>query len=82
MAGCATQRSVLNNCHWDNNVRPVKQGAVSHGTILGVFRYGDLTLSDAMRNGNIQKIHHVDFRWNHWLAWPIFWEETLIIYGE
>ena len=80
LSGCATQISTLGN--WDNTVKPTKEGSVSHGRILGIFGFGDLTLDEAMQNGNIQKIHHTDLRFNHWLSWPIYREITLKVYGE
>jgi hypothetical protein len=43
----------------DNSVRPQKKG-VSIAEAILFYAYGDASIVAAMREGNIQKVHHVD----------------------
>jgi hypothetical protein len=43
----------------DNSVQPAKQGTAQASGII-VFATGDASVSTAMKNGGITKVHHVD----------------------
>jgi len=63
----------------DNSVKPEKVGtATSSGIIL--FVKGDASLSAAMKNGNIKKVHHVDYKNSNVLG--IWGERVTTVYGE
>jgi uncharacterized membrane protein len=60
-------------------VRPLKRGEAWSGGVL-FFGSGDATIGEAMRNGGIRKVHHVDYHVKN-----IFWlynETTTVVYGE
>ncbi|MDY5954263.1 MAG: TRL domain-containing protein [Kiritimatiellia bacterium] len=63
----------------DNSVKPLKCGqATSKGIIL--FTTGDSSIKAAMDNGNIKKIHHVDFKTTN--IFNIYTTVTTIVWGE
>jgi len=63
----------------DNSVKPLKKGtATATGVIC--FVEGDASLKAAMENGNITKVHHVDYKVKNILG--IFGSTTTIVYGE
>ena len=63
----------------DNSVKPVKTGtATSKGIIL--FTSGDNSIKAAMANGDIKKIHHVDFDVLN--VFNLYSKVTTIVYGE
>ena len=67
--------------HWDNSVKPIKSGSASQGLIFGVIHTGDATIDAAMRDGRIEKIHHVDYH-DTSLFGSLYWQRTLKVYGE
>lgn len=63
----------------DSTVGASKVGrAEAQGIIIVAF--GDATISTAMRNGGITKIHHVDSEETGVLG--IYAKKTIIVYGE
>jgi len=63
----------------DNSVQPVKKGtATAQGIIC--FVEGDSSISAAMENGGISRIHHVDYKVRNILG--IVGSRTTIVWGE
>ena len=63
----------------DNSVKPNKVGtATARGILLYVD--GDASVSAAMKNGGIQKVHHIDTKSRNILG--IVGEYTTLVYGE
>jgi hypothetical protein len=63
----------------DNSVRPAKRGEAGSGGVL-FLTSGDASITAAMQNGGIRKVHHVDYKVNNY-----FWlwtDVTTIVYGE
>ena len=69
LMGCATVVGPVKGCLYTDLKAPVtatsNTGSAKVGTgectsILGWFATGDCSISAAMKNGNITKIHHVD----------------------
>ncbi|TAL70506.1 MAG: hypothetical protein EPN82_02530 [Bacteroidetes bacterium] len=48
------------NIPQNNEVKFRKEGSGSVVTILWLFSFGDASISSAMEDGNIVKLHHVD----------------------
>jgi len=67
--------------HWDNSVKPSKVGSASRGLVLGFIKTGDATINAAMRDGRIEKIHHVDYS-DMTLFGGLYWQQTIKVYGE
>jgi len=63
----------------DNSVKPEKVGSASSSGII-CFVKGDASIAAAMKNGNIKKIHHVDYKIFNVLG--IYGEATTLVYGE
>ena len=63
----------------DNSVRPLKRGEAWSGGVL-FFSGGDATIAEAMRNGGIRKVHHVDYLVKNILY--LYNETTTVVYGE
>ncbi len=63
----------------DNSVKPEKVGTATASGII-CFVEGDASLSAAMKNGGITKVHHVDYKVKNILG--IIGEMTTIVYGE
>ncbi|MDD4102172.1 MAG: TRL domain-containing protein [Kiritimatiellae bacterium] len=63
----------------DNSVRPLKRGETTSGGII-LFGTGDASISTAMRNGGITKVHHVDYSVMNILF--LYSEIKTIVYGE
>lgn len=57
-----------------------KVGQASATSILGIIATGDASIEAAMRNGDITKIHHVDYKINSVLG--LFATYTIYVYGE
>jgi len=57
-------------------------GKVGRATATGIvmFAYGDASISTAMKNGGITRIHHVDHETTNILG--IYSTYTTIVYGE
>ena len=63
----------------DNSVKPLKKGtATASGTLC--FTEGDASIKKAMENGDITKIHHVDYEVRNILG--IVGSTTTIVWGE
>ncbi len=63
-----------------SNTESAKVGTGECTSILGWFATGDCSISAAMKNGNIAKIHHVDYD-----AMSVLWlyaKYTIRVYGE
>ena len=63
----------------DNGVRPIKRGEATSGGIF-LFGTGDASISAAMRNGGITRIHHIDYSVMNILY--LYSEIKTIVYGE
>lgn len=62
------------------NAKSSKVGMASAISILGIVGVGDASIDEAMRNGGITKIHHVDH--NVMSILGVFSKWTLIVHGE
>jgi hypothetical protein len=63
----------------DGSARPIKRGEAYSGGIL-FLTGGDASITAAMKNGGLRKVHHVDYKVNNY-----FWlwnDTTTIVYGE
>ena len=58
-----------------------KTGKASVTAFLGLVALGDSSVQAAMKDGEITKIHHVDYELEHFL-YCIFAKQTTIVYGE
>ena len=68
-----------NQAFVNNNVKPLKRGeATQTGVVL--FSTGDASIEAAMKNGNITKVHHVDYKTTTVLF--LYTKQTTIVYGE
>lgn len=56
-----------------------KVGVAEGKGVLGIA-FGDVSISTAMRNGNIKKIHHVDYHTENVLG--VYSKVTVKVYGE
>ncbi len=56
-----------------------KVGRAKSHSLLGVSSFGDASISTAMANGKIKKIHHVDFEVRSFL---LFCTYETIVYGN
>lgn len=63
----------------DNNVQPLKKGTATATGII-CFVEGDASLTAAMENGGITKVHHVDYKVKSILG--IVASTTTIVWGE
>ncbi|MGD0276672.1 MAG: TRL-like family protein [Syntrophales bacterium] len=63
-----------------SHVRTDKTGTAQCISILGWVATGDCSISAAMKNGGITKIHHVDFNAKSILM--VYAEYTTIVVGE
>ena len=57
-----------------------KVGTAECVSYLGMWTEGDISISAAMKNGGITKIHHVDWEVNNLLG--LIGKYKLIVYGE
>jgi hypothetical protein len=55
-------------------------GKATAKSFLGLVALGDASIEEAMRNGNIRHIHHVDYASKGILG--IYAEVTVTVYGE
>jgi hypothetical protein len=62
------------------DAKPIKIGKAASYNILGLVLFGASGMNDAMRNGDIIKVHHVDVKKVSVLG--LYSKRTLIIYGE
>jgi len=58
-----------------------KRGEASSVAILGLFAFGDAGIRTACKNGGLEKVTHVDYRYTNVLL-GIFCKYTTIVYGE
>ena len=63
----------------DNSVKPLKMGTATASGII-CFTEGDASLTAAMENGGITKVHHVDYKVKNILG--IVGSSTTIVWGE
>ena len=63
----------------DNDVKPAKMGAATSSGII-CFTEGDASLKAAMNNGNITKVHHVDYKVKN--IFGIVGSSTTVVWGE
>ena len=57
-----------------------KKGEASCSTVLGLISTGNASISAAMTNGNIKKIHHIDHKSTSILG--IYGQFTTVVYGD
>ena len=57
-----------------------KKGTATATSILGWVATGDASISAAMKNGGITKVHHVDFESTSIIG--IYATYTVVVYGE
>ena len=58
-----------------------RTGAASCNQVLWVFALGDCSIRTAMRNGNIETLHHVDTE-NRMILFGAWSELTIQAYGD
>ena len=63
----------------DNDVKPAKMGTATASGVI-CFCEGDASLKAAMNNGNITKVHHVDYKVRD--IFGIVGSSTTIVWGE
>jgi len=63
-----------------SNIEYIKIGEASCESILGLVARGDASISAAMKDGKITKIHHVDYHSENILG--IYAKFTVTVYGE
>jgi hypothetical protein len=64
----------------DGKVSSTKSGKGTQSSILGVINGGDSSIEAARKDGDINKISHIDYHGSHILG--IIGDQTLIVYGE
>lgn len=90
MSGCVSK--VPATGMWmDNSVKPAKEGIAETRMCMfspvavmrtGFPTDGDVSISAAMRNGKITKVHHVDYEWDPRLEnFPFVYFRTIVV-GE
>jgi hypothetical protein len=57
-----------------------KQGEANSVSILGLFAFGDCSISTAARNGSIKTVNHADYSYLNVLG--IYQSYTTIVYGD
>ncbi|HBO59397.1 MAG TPA: hypothetical protein DD624_05765 [Alphaproteobacteria bacterium] len=68
-----------NQAFVNNDVRPLKRGEATQTGII-LFSSGDSSIEAAMKNGNITRVHHVDYKTTTVLF--LYTKQTTIVYGE
>ena len=63
----------------DNSVKPVKKGVATASGII-CFTEGDASIKAAMEQGEIKKIHHIDYKVKS--IFGIIGSTTTIVWGE
>lgn len=64
----------------DSTAEATKQGTAQAMSILGLAGFGDASIEQAMANGDITKVHHVDYEGFSVLG--LFAQYKTIVYGE
>jgi len=67
--------------HVDMNIRPIKNGSSTSTAILGLFAFGDSSVTAAMKAAGITTLNHVDYE-NTTVLGSLFISTTTIVYGE
>jgi TRL-like protein family len=88
LSGCAIGHAPVTAAITLNERGPVSAGSAAGSSKVGrseawgilVFATGDASISTAMRNGGITRIHHVDHETSSFLG--IYAKYTTIVYGE
>jgi hypothetical protein len=62
------------------NVKREKTGTAVAQNILGILNTGDCSVEAAMKQGNITRINHIDYRQENVLG--LFSKLTIFVYGE
>jgi len=62
------------------SVNPSKKGEATCTNILGLVATGDCSIKEAMKNGGITKIHHVDYSNTNILG--LINKGTFVVWGE
>ncbi|MFH0926935.1 MAG: TRL-like family protein [bacterium] len=62
------------------DVQPSKSGSASCVSVLGLVAVGDASIDAAMRDGDITKVHHIDYDNTRILG--VYAKLTVIVYGE
>ncbi|OUR88427.1 hypothetical protein A9Q81_24120 [Gammaproteobacteria bacterium 42_54_T18] len=65
----------------DPTISPDKVGEASSAAFLGLFGFGNSSVTAAMIDGGITTVHHVDYR-NMSVLSGLFLQTTTIVYGE
>ena len=65
----------------DSTISPDKVGEASAAAFLGLFGFGNSSVTAAMIDGGITTVHHVDYR-NTSVLSGLFLQTTTIVYGE
>jgi Zn-dependent alcohol dehydrogenase len=65
----------------DPEAKAEKVGEASSGAVFGLFAFGDSSVTAAMAEGRISRIHHVDYNNKSFLG-GLFLGTTTIVYGE
>ena len=63
----------------DNDVKPAKMGTATSSGII-CFTEGDASLKAAMNNGNITKVHHVDYKVKN--IFGVVGSSTTVVWGD
>lgn len=88
-SGCAGVMTPAVGTIYSNTSAPIaatmasdysKSGTASCSSILGMVATGDASITAAMRNGGITKIHHVDYNSTSILG--LYAKMTTTVYGE
>ena len=58
-----------------------KVGKATCSSYLWLVALGDCSTTAAMKNGDISKVHHVDYKGKSYLL-GLYIEDTLTVYGE
>lgn len=58
-----------------------REGSATCTGLLWVFATGDCSVSTAMQNGHITKVHHVDGKAKV-ILWGAYSEGTVVVHGE
>ena len=88
-SGCAGVMSPATGIIYSSTDAPIaatmaasysKSGSASCSSILGIVASGDASITAAMKNGGITRIHHVDYHSTNVLAF--YAKMTTTVYGD
>jgi len=80
IAAAFNSTSAPMNLNFDATELGPKQGKASATTIMGLFSFGDASIAQAARNGNIKTVKHADSDLLN--VFGIYASHTTIVYGE